>query len=52
MVPLLSPEITSTSLQTPGVSANTKKAYRHSIQDILKREASNISFVPDTNRTN
>uniref|UniRef100_A0A8D1LAM1 Fibrous sheath-interacting protein 2 C-terminal domain-containing protein n=1 Tax=Sus scrofa TaxID=9823 RepID=A0A8D1LAM1_PIG len=37
-------EITSTSLQTPGVSANTKKAYRHSIQDILKREVTYADF--------
>ncbi|XP_059012825.1 fibrous sheath-interacting protein 2-like [Mustela lutreola] len=42
----------SSSLQAPGVSAKTENVPKHSLQAILKQEASNISFVPDTDRTN
>ncbi|XP_028338233.1 uncharacterized protein [Physeter macrocephalus] len=36
--PLNDGEITSTSLQTPGVSAKTANVYRHSLQDTSKQE--------------
>lgn len=44
------PGIKNSSLQAPGISAKIENVPRHSIQAILKQEASNISFVTDTEK--
>ncbi|KAI5167487.1 Fibrous Sheath-Interacting Protein 2 [Manis pentadactyla] len=52
LYPLNDGGINRTSLEAPGLSAKMKNVQNHPPQDIKKQEASNISFVLDTDRKN